>query len=45
MEAQEAMTQGESSGECWETVGAEDRKVKCADAKDHRLKTDYSSHE
>ena len=46
MEAQKAMTWGESSGECWGVVGAEDRRIKCADTEDHKVKgrTDYSSH-
>lgn len=38
LEAQEAMTWGESSGECWETIGVEDCRVKCIDAKNHRTK-------
>ena len=38
LEAQEVMTRGESSGECWETVGSEDRRVKCDDAEDHKIK-------
>lgn len=42
MEAQEAMTRGESSGECWETIGAEDRKIKCDDVEDHRIKEELT---
>ena len=42
MEAQEAMTRGESSGECWETVGAEDCRVKCDDAEDHKIKEELN---
>ena len=38
MEDQDAMTQGKSLGECWETVGIEDYRVKCDDAEDHRVK-------
>ena len=38
LEAQEAMMWGESSGECWETIDAKDRRVKCDDVKDHRIK-------
>ena len=47
LEAQEVMTRGESSGECWETVGAKDRRVKCVDEEECRIKetTDCSSHE
>ena len=42
LEAQEAMTQDESSGECWETVGAEDYKVKCDDAEDCGIKEELT---
>ena len=38
MEAQKAMTRGESSGECWETIGAKDRRIKCDDTEDYRIK-------
>ena len=42
LEAHEAMTRGESSGECWETVGAEDRRVKYDDAEDRRIKEELT---
>ena len=42
MEAQEAMTQGESLGECWETIGAKDRRVKCDDVRDRRIKEELT---
>lgn len=47
MEAQKAMTWGESSGERWENVAAEDRRIKCVDTEDCRIKggPDCLSHE
>ena len=33
---------GKSSGECWETVGTEDCRVKCDDAKDHGIKEELT---
>ena len=36
------MTRTESSGECWETIGAEDRRVQCNDAEDHRIKEELT---
>ena len=42
MEAQEVMTRGESSSECWETVGAKDHRVKCDDVEDHRVKEELT---
>ena len=37
-EAQKAITQGDSLGEFWETVGAKDHGIKRTDVKDHRVK-------
>ena len=47
LEAQEEMARGESLGECWETIGVEDHRVKCIYAEDYKIKerTDCSSHE
>ena len=41
------MMRGKSSGECWETISAEDYRINRADAEDHRIKggVDCSSHE
>ena len=38
LESHKVMTRGKSSGECWETIGVEDPRIKCDDAKDHRIK-------